>query len=70
SAHPSACPAQFNHELPLQLAQLSSTMSSTFSMLSSARARASPSACSAQPNLQHAQLSSTMSSTFSCLAQV
>ncbi|MCI60245.1 hypothetical protein A2U01_0081500 [Trifolium medium] len=47
---------------------LSSTMSFTFSILSSARAGALPFACSAQPNLQHSQLSSTMSSTFSILS--
>ncbi|MCI76922.1 hypothetical protein A2U01_0098192, partial [Trifolium medium] len=36
-------------------------------LVSSARERASPSACSAHPNLQHSQLSSSMSSTFSIL---
>ncbi|KAK2390585.1 hypothetical protein QL285_064109 [Trifolium repens] len=69
--HPSACPTQLDHELLLQLVHLSSIVSSTFSMLNSARAGALPSACPAQLDHEHTlqpgQLSLTMSSTFSIL---
>ncbi|KAK2375194.1 hypothetical protein QL285_076099 [Trifolium repens] len=58
------CPAQLDHELHLQHVQLSSTMSSSFGMLSSAR--------SAQLGLglllQHSPLSSTMRSSFGMLS--
>jgi hypothetical protein len=74
SSHPSTCSAQLDHELPLQLSQLSSAMSSSFSMHSSTRPWDQPSTCVAQlnnsghvePNLHHDKLSVVMLSSTLC----